>query len=53
MRGFMWTKIPPRQIRDTAWEDMDDESVKLNVNELEDLFGIEVRPPMTLIHEQL
>lgn len=41
MRGFMWTKVTPNTIKNTIWEAIDDEKVKLNAKELEDIFGID------------
>ena len=41
LRGFMWSKIPPRQIKNTIWENANDEAVELDSQEIEELFGIE------------
>lgn len=47
MKQFDWTKINPNKVENTVWLTLDDEKVKLNAKEFEDLFSAAPPPPKT------
>lgn len=40
MRNFNWNMINVRKIKDTVWEELDDEHVKLDIPAIEDAFAL-------------
>lgn len=45
MRRFHWSKMPESEIEKTIWLKLTDEKVKLNIDQLENLFGEKKKDP--------
>jgi len=44
MRAYNWTQLPNTKIKDTIWENTKDEKIVLDVQTIEDLFGVDNTP---------
>jgi len=44
MKQFNWAKVPNNKVTGTVWAGVDDSKMTIDVNELEDLFGVKTTP---------
>ncbi len=40
MKDFFWTQIPNKKVEGTLWTELNDNKVKLNLDELDSMFGV-------------
>ena len=39
MKGLFWDVIPPRELKGTLWDKLDDTKIKLNLDKFEEKFS--------------
>ena len=52
MKQMNWTKVANHKVGDTLWKNINDEEVKINVSELEDLFQKKGAPGWTYYFQE-